>query len=188
MATGEQRTSAAGVLKGRAERLDAETDERANDIRHRLQRSIEALDPDLAHDARRQREEALREDAQDRMTELRHNYDARKQELRLQAHRAAFGSIGQGADAIAYRDAADRAAAAGDERAALTLMTRAIRSEDAVLARAVAAEANTRGWREPLQLWAEQGSGDAELAGLVRELESPTGSRELANRLFRWQT
>jgi hypothetical protein len=187
VATAEQLSSSAGLLRARAEVLETDTDGQAEQIRSRLQRSVDALDPDLAPESRRQREEALRQDAQTRINELRQNYEARKHELRLQAHWAAFGSIGQGADAIVFRDAADRAGALSDERSAVALMGRAIRSDDAVLARAVASEANARNWREPLELWARQGNGSLELARLARELDSAPGSRERANRIFRWR-
>jgi len=167
--------------------LETDTDGQAEQIRDRLQRSVEALDRDLAPEARRHREDALRQEAQDRINELRQNYESRKHELRLQAHRAAFGSLGYGADATSFRDATDRAAALADERSAVSMMGRAIRSDDAVLARAVAAEANARNWREPLELWARQGNGNLELADLARELDSPPKSRERASRIFRWR-
>jgi len=134
--------------------LETDTDGQAEQIRDRLQRSVEALDRDLAPEARRHREDALRQEAQ---------------------------------DATSFRDATDRAAALADERSAVSMMGRAIRSDDAVLARAVAAEANARNWREPLELWARQGNGNLELADLARELDSPPKSRERASRIFRWR-
>jgi hypothetical protein len=61
MATAEQHASSAGLLRGRAETLEADIDGQADAIRRLLQRSIDTLDPDLASNARRQREATLRD-------------------------------------------------------------------------------------------------------------------------------
>jgi hypothetical protein len=108
----DARASAAELLRQRHAHLEEATDEGAESIRAGLQADLERLeaDQDLTGLARDRRGDELREQARERMAQLRSGYEQRRRELDLQVRQAAFGTVPSNAAGVtAYRDAVDRA-------------------------------------------------------------------------------
>lgn len=93
---------------------------------------------------------------------LREEFSATSKARRLELEKRLFG-LPSGGDAIAYRDAVDRAEAIRSSSDAESMFSRAQRTGDTLLARAVAAQAFSKGWNTVTRGYAEEAGLDPAL-------------------------
>jgi hypothetical protein len=94
--------------------------------------------------------------------DLRNEFTAASKARRLELERRLFG-LPAGGDVLAYRDAVDRADAIRSTEGAESMLARAQRSGDTLLARAVAAHAFNRGWNTVASSYAVEAGHTAAL-------------------------
>lgn len=106
---------------------------------------------------------------------LREEFNAASKARRLELHRRLFG-LPAGGDALAYRDAVDRAEAIRSSEAAESMFARAQRTGDTLLTRAIAAHAFDRGWNTVSRSYAEEAGHTLALDELGDLRGSPVSS------------
>jgi hypothetical protein len=174
VATSTAGQQAADLLRQRHAHLEAGTDEHAEKIRAGLHDRLDKLeqDQDLTDLAKRDRGDELRQQARERMGELRSGYEQRRRELDLQVRQAAFGAAPSSPSGVtAYRDAVDRASKLERPSEAQESIRAAIETGDRELARAIAAKAHDQGWVDVVRAWGDAG-GRIEFAQLLAEMDA----------------
>jgi hypothetical protein len=165
---------AADLLRARHQHLEQGVDANAEKIREKLHQDLDTLEQgaDLTDLAKRDRGDELRQQARERMGELRTGYEQRRRELDLQVRQAAFGAAPTSAAGVtAFRDAADRASSLEGPADAQRAMRQALATGDSELARAIAAHAHDHGWVDTVRAWGDAG-GNIEFAQLLAEIDA----------------
>jgi hypothetical protein len=174
VATSTAGQQAADLLRQRHAHLEEGTDERAEKIPAGLHDQLDKLeqDADLTDLAKRDRGDELRQQARERMQELRTGYEQRRRELDLQVRQSAFGTAPSSPSGVAaFRDAVDRASKLERPSEAQESIRVAIETGDCELARAIAAKAHDKGWVDAVRAWGDAG-GRIEFAQLLAEMDA----------------